>query len=290
MMHCYVIFAINCLMSLVLLKQDPIVGFVAFLVVVIILLLIKAATYDPTKWYGEMKCGKCGYDWKSRRKTPPASCPNCRSKLISRITGNNTMIGQAAERSQGSKYDPPGQPSQPGTQLRLKAISKERPPHEILNVPESATLEEITSAYKRMAQVYHPDKVASLAPEFRELAERRMKELNAALASLKSRVHSITVTSDAGEDQRTVSQESIHPRVCDELRDDVLFIVTDMGRASTSVLQRRLSIGYERASTILNQMEQDGLIGPAQGSKPRKVLQPAYELRRQLENQKWIDG
>jgi S-DNA-T family DNA segregation ATPase FtsK/SpoIIIE len=68
----------------------------------------------------------------------------------------------------------------------------------------------------------------------------------------------------------------------DELFDEALLIVTDMGRASTSVLQRRLSIGYGRAAKILDMMERRGFIGPAEGSKPRKVLQAAFEFRERL--------
>jgi S-DNA-T family DNA segregation ATPase FtsK/SpoIIIE len=68
----------------------------------------------------------------------------------------------------------------------------------------------------------------------------------------------------------------------DGLFDEALLIVTDMGRASTSVLQRRLSIGYGRAAKILDMMERRGFIGPAEGSKPRKVLQAAFEFRERL--------
>jgi len=68
----------------------------------------------------------------------------------------------------------------------------------------------------------------------------------------------------------------------DELYDEALAIVTDMGRASTSVLQRRLSIGYGRAAKILDMMERQGFIGPAEGSKPRKVLQAAHEFRERV--------
>lgn len=69
----------------------------------------------------------------------------------------------------------------------------------------------------------------------------------------------------------------------DDLFDDALAIVTDMGRASTSVLQRRLSIGYGRAAKILDLMERSGFIGPADGSKPRKVLSSAYEFRERVQ-------
>jgi S-DNA-T family DNA segregation ATPase FtsK/SpoIIIE len=68
----------------------------------------------------------------------------------------------------------------------------------------------------------------------------------------------------------------------DELFDEAVIIVTDMGRASTSVLQRRLSIGYGRAAKILDLMERGGFIGPVDGAKPRKVLQAAYDFRERL--------
>ena len=51
-----------------------------------------------------------------------------------------------------------------------------------------------------------------------------------------------------------------------------------MKRASTSVLQRRLRIGYGRAAAILDIMEREGHIGQADGSRPRPVLGRAYEM------------
>ena len=58
----------------------------------------------------------------------------------------------------------------------------------------------------------------------------------------------------------------------DELYDDAFKIVTEMGKASTSVLQRRLRIGYGRAASLLDAMERNGIIGPPDGTKPRAVL------------------
>ena len=60
-------------------------------------------------------------------------------------------------------------------------------PYEVLQVRPAASEEEITAAYRRLTLLYHPDKVANLAPEFTELAERRMKEINAARAQLLGR-------------------------------------------------------------------------------------------------------
>jgi S-DNA-T family DNA segregation ATPase FtsK/SpoIIIE len=59
----------------------------------------------------------------------------------------------------------------------------------------------------------------------------------------------------------------------DEKYYDAAKIVIEMGRASTSVLQRRLSIGYGRAAAIIDMMEREGIVGPSEGaSKPRAVL------------------
>jgi S-DNA-T family DNA segregation ATPase FtsK/SpoIIIE len=67
----------------------------------------------------------------------------------------------------------------------------------------------------------------------------------------------------------------------DELFEEALRICVEMKRASTSVLQRRLRIGYGRAAAILDIMEREGLIGQADGSRPRPVLGRAYEMMAQ---------
>ena len=63
----------------------------------------------------------------------------------------------------------------------------------------------------------------------------------------------------------------------DELFEDALRICVEMKRASTSVLQRRMRIGYGRAAAILDMMEREGFIGQADGARPRAILSRAYE-------------
>jgi DNA segregation ATPase FtsK/SpoIIIE, S-DNA-T family len=58
----------------------------------------------------------------------------------------------------------------------------------------------------------------------------------------------------------------------DPLYDKAVRLVVEMGKASTSALQRRLRIGYGRAASLLDAMEADGIIGPPEGSRPREVL------------------
>ena len=57
----------------------------------------------------------------------------------------------------------------------------------------------------------------------------------------------------------------------DELFAEALKIVEETRKASASYLQRRLSIGYNRAARMIEQMEDMGYVGPQQGSKPREV-------------------
>ncbi len=58
----------------------------------------------------------------------------------------------------------------------------------------------------------------------------------------------------------------------DPLYEDAVRLVLDFGKASTSLLQRRLRIGYGRAAHLIDLMEQDGIVGAADGPKPREVL------------------
>ena len=60
----------------------------------------------------------------------------------------------------------------------------------------------------------------------------------------------------------------------DPMFDDAVRLVFEFGKASTSLLQRRLRIGYGRAAHLIDLMERDGLVGPADGSKPRELLKP----------------
>ena len=58
----------------------------------------------------------------------------------------------------------------------------------------------------------------------------------------------------------------------DVLFDGAVRLVFEFGKASTSLLQRRLRIGYGRAAHLIDMMERDGLVGPADGSRPRELL------------------
>ncbi len=59
----------------------------------------------------------------------------------------------------------------------------------------------------------------------------------------------------------------------DELYEEAREIVIETGKASSSYLQRRLKVGYARAARLLDMLEEKGVVGPGEGSKPREVLE-----------------
>lgn len=64
----------------------------------------------------------------------------------------------------------------------------------------------------------------------------------------------------------------------DELYDEAVKVVAQAGKASASLLQRRLKVGYARAARLLDLMEEKGVVGPGEGAKPREVYVSAAEV------------
>ena len=58
----------------------------------------------------------------------------------------------------------------------------------------------------------------------------------------------------------------------DEMLPAAVDVILETGQASVSMLQRRLKLGYARAARIVDEMEEKGIVGPFQGSKPRTIL------------------
>lgn len=74
------------------------------------------------------------------------------------------------------------------------------------------------------------------------------------------------------EKQKSPVAEADEDDGVDAMLDDAIRVVVENGMASTSLLQRKLKLGYARAARIVDQMEERGVVGPYEGSKPRKVL------------------
>src|ERR1035437_5535675 len=101
------------------------------------------------------------------------------------------------------------------------------------------------------------------------------KEINAVTAFWKAQgeaeyVHGFLEgpKDDAGRDVADSAGDENN----DDLFDDAVRLVFEFGKASTSLLQRRLRIGYGRAAHLIDMMERDGLVGQADGSRPRELL------------------
>jgi len=79
---------------------------------------------------------------------------------------------------------------------------------------------------------------------------------------------------DDGVGRPEKSAEAAEVSDRDELFDEAVRFVVQSGQASTSMLQRRFRVGFSRAGRLVDMMERDGIIGPADGSKPREILVP----------------
>ena len=78
---------------------------------------------------------------------------------------------------------------------------------------------------------------------------------------------------ESPKDERpSVEGSNADPDENDPMFDDAVRLVFEFGKASTSLLQRRLRIGYGRAAHLIDLMERDGLVGQADGSRPRELL------------------
>jgi len=81
-------------------------------------------------------------------------------------------------------------------------------------------------------------------------------------------VYNHTIAARRDEDD----EDEVSDRRADPLYDKAVQIVAETRKVSTSMIQRRLNIGYNRAAKIVEQMEAEGVIGPARGTAPREVL------------------
>ncbi|MFW0862721.1 MAG: DNA translocase FtsK 4TM domain-containing protein [Candidatus Komeilibacteria bacterium] len=75
----------------------------------------------------------------------------------------------------------------------------------------------------------------------------------------------------------------------DELLTDAQEVVVKAGKASASLLQRRLRVGYARAASLLDMLEEKGIVGPPNGAKPREVLLRQEDLEENLDMREYTD-
>src|SRR5690606_2430421 len=86
-------------------------------------------------------------------------------------------------------------------------------------------------------------------------------------------------------EEETLNGRDVSLADLDDMLEDAARLVVQSQHGSTSMIQRRLKLGYNRAGRIMDQLQMLGIVGPAEGSKPREVLvYDEMELERYLDN------
>jgi DNA segregation ATPase FtsK/SpoIIIE, S-DNA-T family len=116
-----------------------------------------------------------------------------------------------------------------------------------------------------------------ITDEIGKTLEGKIDDLSNGLSKISERQNSqytdimmqLTALKDEIDSRHTRPEEN---RTDDELYEEARDAVVEIGRASTSFVQRLLGVGYSRAAQLMDKLEVNGVIGPARGSKPREVI------------------
>lgn len=103
----------------------------------------------------------------------------------------------------------------------------------------------------------------------------KMKEFSAEIAKAGSKAEDVVVSDDAKDDNKYL---------------DAVRVAMEEGKMSTSLLQRRLGLGYGRAAKLIDRMQAEGIVSPPDGSKPRSVLITADEFMERFANDEFSSG
>ena len=95
-------------------------------------------------------------------------------------------------------------------------------------------------------------------------------------------IHEIEAKAAASENAKGMASDGTDDDDYDPMLNDAIEVVVNAGGASTTMLQKKLKLGYARASRVMDQLEEKGIVGPSEGAKPRAVLiskQQWYEMQ-----------
>ncbi|AEB29368.1 spore DNA translocase [Carnobacterium sp. 17-4] len=112
---------------------------------------------------------------------------------------------------------------------------------------------------------------------FLPMGENKPVRVQGAFISDEEVEHIVTFVTDqqganyVEEMMPTEETKAMESEVQDDVYDDAVALIVEMQTASISLLQRRFRIGYNRAARLIDEMEMRGIVGPSEGSKPRKV-------------------
>lgn len=102
----------------------------------------------------------------------------------------------------------------------------------------------------------------------------RDEEIQAVVHHIEQQAPPKYLLQSFGKSEKENSRENSSEESFDSLFEEAREIIFSTGNASTTFLQRKLKIGYARAASIMDQLEQAGIIGPQEGAKPRKIFYP----------------
>ena len=104
-------------------------------------------------------------------------------------------------------------------------------------------------------------------------SKKEIEELKTEIAGLKIRIRRLEEFYNAFPNPSDyILENSNRPGERDDLFETAVRAVSQHDMASASLIQRRLQVGFNRAARLLEQLEEAGVVGPAEGSKPREVL------------------
>jgi S-DNA-T family DNA segregation ATPase FtsK/SpoIIIE len=152
-----------------------------------------------------------------------------------------------------------------------------------LRVPtgiDSRTILDTTGAEKLLGQGDMLALVGTNQPERLQSAFITEDEVKAVVGYLRNAFKddirdSIELTGSVSEGKTIFDSEGSDDD--DELYEDARAAVMEAGKASTSYIQRKLKVGYARAARLMDMLEERGIIGPADGAKPREILEQPLE-------------
>ncbi|OGK19023.1 hypothetical protein A2799_04370 [Candidatus Roizmanbacteria bacterium RIFCSPHIGHO2_01_FULL_39_24] len=116
--------------------------------------------------------------------------------------------------------------------------------------------------------LYEVWRLESTSRELQEKNEEKISDLNRTVQILTSRLNPTTEEQfiDQTEDDLDVNFDPLYSKA--------VIAIMQAGKVSTSLLQRKLDIGYARASKLVDMMEKRGIVSPVDGAKPREILNP----------------
>lgn len=158
----------------------------------------------------------------------------------------------------------------------IKANVPSRISFMVASVRDSQTILDIGGAEKLIGKgdmLYMP--VGETSPSRMQCAFVSDEDVNAVVKSITNGVEAVydpDVIEQIEKDEGEYKSDGEDPGDCDELLADCIDMAITSGQISTSLLQRRFRIGYNRAGSIIDQMEARGIISGLDGNKPRQVL------------------